>query len=67
MQAISISVGKKNPKINITIDKAIARIINPIVIGSPRYLRLTIEKNDARINKIVDNSRISSLLFSIKL
>ena len=64
---MSRKVGKKKPKIRITIDSAIAKIINPIVIGSLRNLKFTIEKKDASISKIVVSSRMSSLLFSIKL
>ena len=65
--AISNIVGKKKPEIKINIDSAIARIIRPIVIGSFRYLKFTIEKKEARMSSIVVSSSISSLLFSIKL
>ena len=65
--AISRNVGKKKPKIKITIESAIAKIIKPIVIGSLRNLKLTIEKNEASMSSMVVSSRMSSLLFSIKL
>ena len=58
---------KKKPKIKITIESAIAKIIKPIVIGSLRNLKFTIEKNEASMSNMVVSSRMSSLLFSIKL
>ena len=54
--AISNIVGKKKPEIKINIDSAIARIIRPMVIGSFRYLKFTIEKKEARMSSIVVSS-----------
>ena len=47
------------------IDNAIANIISPIVIGSFKYLRFTMEKKEAKIKSMVLSSSMSSLLFSI--
>ena len=47
------------------IDNAIANIISPIVIGSFKYLRFTMEKKEAKIKSMVLSSSMSSLLFSM--
>jgi len=57
--------GKKYPINNILIDNVIASIISPMVIGSFSILKFIIENSDARIRRIVLNSRTSNFLFSI--
>ena len=57
--------GKKYPINNKLIDNAIASIISPMVIGSFSILKFIIENSDARIRRIVLNSRTSNFLFSI--
>jgi|ETN01SMinimDraft_1059929.scaffolds.fasta_scaffold504395_2 hypothetical protein len=55
-----MKVGKKNPRIRTTIDRAIAIIIRPIVIGSFKTLKFIIEKKEARIRSKALNSKISN-------
>ena len=57
--------GKIYPINNRLIDNAIASIISPMVIGSFSILKFIIENRDARIRRIVLNSRTSNFLFSI--
>ena len=63
-KARSMNEGKKKPRIRINTDKAIAITIKPIVIGSFKNLKFTIEKIDAKISKMVLSSRISNFWFS---
>ena len=58
--ARSMKEGKKKPSIKTIIDRAIARIIRPIVIGNFNNLMFIIEKKEASIRRIVLISRISS-------
>ena len=61
-----MKVGKKNPRIRTTIDRAIAIIIRPIVIGSFKTLKFIIEKKEDRIRSKALNSKISNFWVSSK-
>tara|TARA_B100000965_G_C19528300_1_gene729902 strand:+ start:257 stop:478 length:222 start_codon:yes stop_codon:yes gene_type:complete len=50
--------GKNIPDNNTITDKQIAKIINPIVCGSLRTLKLIIEKRDANKSKTVVISKM---------
>ena len=51
--------GKTNPIANTLIDKKIARIIKPMVVGSLSKRRLMSENSEARMSKSVVNSKTS--------
>ena len=58
LEAASKKSGKTNPTIKTITDKIIAKTINPIVWGSFKSLKFTIEKIEAKRSKIVESSRM---------
>ena len=61
--AASRNSGKINPTIRTTKDRAIARIIKPIVWGNFRNLKLITEKTEANKRRTVESSNISIIVF----